>query len=41
MEPTLVGEVAYALWTVDGRLRHPSWLGLRDDLDPDEVTVEW
>lgn len=41
VEPTLVGEVAYALWTVDGRLRHPSWLGLRDDLDPEEVTVEW
>ena len=41
VEPTLVGEVAYAVWTADGRLRHPSWRGLRDDLDPDDVMVEW
>jgi bifunctional non-homologous end joining protein LigD len=40
-EPTLVGEVAYALWTADGRLRHPSWRGIRDDIDPDDVVVEW
>jgi bifunctional non-homologous end joining protein LigD len=41
VEPTLVGEVAYAVWTADGRLRHPSWRGLRDDLDPQDVVVEW
>jgi bifunctional non-homologous end joining protein LigD len=41
VEPELVGEVAYAVWTSDGRLRHPSWRGLRDDLDPDDVVVEW
>ena len=41
VEPTHVGEVAYAVWTADGRLRHPSWRGLRDDLEPEEVTVEW
>jgi bifunctional non-homologous end joining protein LigD len=41
VEPTLVGEVAYAVWTVDGRLRHPSWRGLRDDLDAEDVVVEW
>ena len=29
------------LWTADGRLRHPSWRGIRDDLDPDDVVVEW
>jgi bifunctional non-homologous end joining protein LigD len=40
-EPVLVGEVAYALWTADGRLRHPSWRGLRDDVDPEDVVVEW
>jgi bifunctional non-homologous end joining protein LigD len=41
VEPTLVGEVAYAVWTADGRLRHPSWRGLRDDVDPEDVVVEW
>ncbi|MFP5369593.1 MAG: DNA ligase, partial [Actinomycetes bacterium] len=41
VEPTLVGEVAYAHWTTEGRLRHPSWRGLRDDLDPDDVVEEW
>jgi bifunctional non-homologous end joining protein LigD len=29
------------VWTADGRLRHPSWRGIRDDLDPDDVVVEW
>jgi bifunctional non-homologous end joining protein LigD len=41
VEPVLVGEVAYAHWTADGRLRHPSWRGLRDDIDVDDVVVEW
>ena len=41
VEPELVGEVAYAHWTADGRLRHPSWRGLRDDIDVDDVVVEW
>ena len=41
VEPQVVGEVAYAVWTSDGRLRHPSWRGLRDDLDPDDVVIEW
>jgi bifunctional non-homologous end joining protein LigD len=40
VEPELVGEVAYAVWTADGRLRHPSWRGLRDDLTPDDVVIE-
>jgi bifunctional non-homologous end joining protein LigD len=31
VEPVLVGEVAYRNWTPDGRLRHPSWRGLRPD----------
>ncbi|SNY62820.1 ATP-dependent DNA ligase [Paractinoplanes atraurantiacus] len=33
VEPTLVGEVAFRNWTVDGRLRHASWRGLRPDRD--------
>jgi len=40
VEPELVGEVAYAVWTADGRLRHPSWKGIRDDLEPDDVVIE-
>jgi bifunctional non-homologous end joining protein LigD len=40
VEPDLVGEVAYAVWTSEGRLRHPSWRGIRDDLEPDDVVVE-
>jgi len=40
VQPTLVGEVAFGEWTREGRLRHPSWRGLRDDLDPDDVVVE-
>jgi bifunctional non-homologous end joining protein LigD len=41
VEAELVGEVAYAVWTADGRLRHPAWRGLRDDLEPEDVVVEW
>jgi bifunctional non-homologous end joining protein LigD len=41
VEPDLVGEVAFAVWTADGRMRHPSWRGLRDDLAPEDVVEEW
>ncbi|GAA0805090.1 hypothetical protein Sya03_23520 [Spirilliplanes yamanashiensis] len=37
VEPVLVGEVAYRNWTPDGRLRHPSWRGLRPDRTPAEA----
>lgn len=40
VEPVLVGEVAFAEWTRDGRLRHPSWRGLRPDVLPEEVERE-
>jgi bifunctional non-homologous end joining protein LigD len=33
--PRLVGEVSYQQWTVSGRLRAPSWRGLRHDLVPE------
>ncbi|MEV0947845.1 ATP-dependent DNA ligase [Rhodococcus sp. NPDC049939] len=39
--PTLVGEVRFMEWTESGRLRHPSWRGLRDDKTPDDVRVEF
>ncbi|MDX6296612.1 MAG: bifunctional non-ous end joining protein LigD [Nocardioidaceae bacterium] len=38
--PTLVGEVAYSEQTSDGRLRHPSWRGLRPDKSPLDVRME-
>ena len=41
VRPELVGEVRYGERTPDGRLRHPSWRGLRPDKDPAEVTAEW
>ncbi|MGW3295723.1 non-homologous end-joining DNA ligase [Streptomyces xiamenensis] len=37
VDPALVGEVAYRAWTRDGRLRQPSWRGLRPDKAPGEV----
>ncbi|MGY2085412.1 non-homologous end-joining DNA ligase [Blastococcus sp. SYSU DS0539] len=40
VEPDLVGEVAYAVWTAEGRLRHPAWRGVREDLEPDDVVHE-
>ena len=40
VRPELVGEVRYGEMTSDGRLRHPSWRGLRPDKMPAEVTWE-
>ncbi len=37
VRPGLVGEVGYAEWTPGGRLRHPTWRGLRPDLTPADV----
>jgi bifunctional non-homologous end joining protein LigD len=37
VQPRLVGEVAYRILTPDGRLRHPSWRGLRPDREPGEA----
>ena len=36
----LVAQIAYTEWTKDGRLRHPAFLGLRDDKAPHEVRRE-
>ena len=40
VEPELVCEVDHSEWTRDGRLRHPSYKGLRDDVGPREVVRE-
>ena len=38
--PRLVGEVVFTEWTGTGRLRHPSWRGLRPDKSADDVVPE-
>jgi bifunctional non-homologous end joining protein LigD len=38
--PRLVGEVEFAEWTPAGRIRQPSWRGLRRDKTPADVVVE-
>jgi bifunctional non-homologous end joining protein LigD len=39
-EPEVVVEVAFTDWTSAGRMRHPSYKGLRDDKDPADVIRE-
>jgi bifunctional non-homologous end joining protein LigD len=38
--PELIAEVAFSEWTQDGRLRHPSFQGLRFDKAPHDVVRE-
>ncbi|WP_433503459.1 non-homologous end-joining DNA ligase [Pseudonocardia halophobica] len=40
LRPELVAQIGFTEWTRDGRLRHPRYLGLRDDKDPREVVRE-
>jgi DNA ligase D-like protein (predicted ligase) len=40
VEPELVGQFGFAEWTRAGRLRHPRFLGLRDDKPAREVVRE-
>lgn len=40
VKPRLVAQVAFTEWTHDNKLRHPSFLGLRDDKKPEEVVRE-
>jgi bifunctional non-homologous end joining protein LigD len=40
VRPEIVAEVGFAEWTPDGKLRHPRYLGLRDDKAPDQVVRE-
>ena len=41
VKPSLVAEVAFSEWTDDGQLRHPRFLGLRDDKAPSDVVREY
>lgn len=40
VQPLLVGEAEFAEWTPSGRLRHPTWRGLRADKAPGDVVRE-
>src|SRR6266849_2623606 len=40
VRPRFVAQVAFTEWTGDNRLRHPSFLGLREDKAPEEVVRE-
>ena len=40
IEPKLVAEIAYTEMTREGTLRHPSYLGLREDKKPEAVVLE-
>jgi bifunctional non-homologous end joining protein LigD len=40
VEPRLVAQVGFTEWTRDGRLRHPRFVGLREDKDPKDVVRE-
>lgn len=40
VKPKLVAQVRFTEWTDEGRLRHPAYLGLRDDKAPKDVRRE-
>src|SRR6185436_12786264 len=40
VQPALVAQVRFTEWTADGILRHPVYLGLRDDKKAETVTRE-
>ncbi|WP_078963339.1 non-homologous end-joining DNA ligase [Streptomyces durhamensis] len=40
VEPELVAQIAFTEWTRDGMLRHPRFLGLREDKRPRDVVRE-
>jgi bifunctional non-homologous end joining protein LigD len=40
LRPELVAQVGFSEWTTDGKLRHPKYLGLRDDKAPADVVRE-
>ena len=40
VRPALVAQIKFTEWTADGKLRHPVYLGLRDDKKAEMVTRE-
>jgi bifunctional non-homologous end joining protein LigD len=41
VEPRLVAQIGFGEWTPDGKLRHPRYLGLRDDKPARDVAREF
>jgi bifunctional non-homologous end joining protein LigD len=41
IEPKLVAEVKFSEWTAEQRLRHPVFVGLREDKEPEECKFEF
>jgi bifunctional non-homologous end joining protein LigD len=39
LSPKLIAQISYTELTKDGKLRHPVFLGLRDDKDPKDVAL--
>ncbi|MBP0645414.1 ATP-dependent DNA ligase, partial [Mycobacterium tuberculosis] len=37
VEPTLIAEIEFRAWTTDGKLRRPSYKGLRERQDNADV----
>ena len=40
VKPRLVAQIGFTEWTVEEKLRHPRFLGLRDDKRPEEIVRE-
>ena len=40
VKPKLIAQVRFGEWTTDGKLRHPRFLGLREDKKPEQVMGE-
>lgn len=40
VKPSLVAQISFTEETTDGRLRHPAFLGLREDKEPSKVVME-
>jgi len=40
IKPRLIAEIAFSEWTGDGKLRHPRYLGLRNDKSPRDIGRE-
>jgi bifunctional non-homologous end joining protein LigD len=41
VSPEIVCEIAFTEWTESGKLRHPRFLGIRNDKDASRVVREW
>jgi bifunctional non-homologous end joining protein LigD len=40
VKPKLVAEIKFTEWTTAGEMRHPVYLGLREDKRPEDVVHE-